>query len=331
MPSSYTPTLRLTQPATGELDGTWGDVVNQQITAMIEQAITGKATVAMADASQTLTTVNGATDQARCMMVECTGALTADRNVVCPAVTKMYIVNNLTSGGHNIVFKTSGGTGVTIPPSGVYIVYCDATNVVATNISVALTAIVLATPRAIYGNNFDGSAALGQIIASAYGGTGNGFAKFTGPSTSEKTFTLPNANASLAILGANTFTDEQSFLNTDWTVVAKGSISNATVTFTVSAGMKQSYTATGSTVTIATAGWPTTGHLGELLIEATNAGLYTHSWPTINWIKPDGTTTTSIATYLAANGTRTALQSAGVDYIALWSSDSGTTIYGKLV
>ena len=43
------------------------------------------------------------------------------------------------------------------------------------------------------------------ILASSAGGTGNGFTKFTGPTTSEKTFTLPDANASLATLGANTF------------------------------------------------------------------------------------------------------------------------------
>ena len=55
----------------------------------------------------------------------------------------------------------------------------------------------LTTPRAIYGNNFDGSAALTQIIASTYGGTGNGFTKFSGPTTAEKTFTLPNASATI--------------------------------------------------------------------------------------------------------------------------------------
>ncbi|MGA9774020.1 MAG: right-handed parallel beta-helix repeat-containing protein [Blastocatellia bacterium] len=37
----------------------------------------------------------------------------------------------------------------------------------------------------------------GTIIASTYGGTGNGFTKFTGPTTSEKTFTLPNAPATI--------------------------------------------------------------------------------------------------------------------------------------
>lgn len=59
------------------------------------------------------------------------------------------------------------------------------------------SAASLTTARAIYGNNFDGSAALTQIVASAYGGTGNGFSKFSGPATSEKTFTLPNASATV--------------------------------------------------------------------------------------------------------------------------------------
>jgi hypothetical protein len=76
------------------------------------------------------------------------------------------------------------------------------------------SAAKLTTARAIYGNDFDGSAALTQIIASTYGGTGNGFTKFTGPATSEKTFTLPNANATLArtdagqtFTGVNTMVD----------------------------------------------------------------------------------------------------------------------------
>lgn len=59
------------------------------------------------------------------------------------------------------------------------------------------SAATLTTPRAIYGNNFDGSAALTQIIASTYGGTGNGFTTFSGPATTNKTFTLPNADATI--------------------------------------------------------------------------------------------------------------------------------------
>lgn len=76
------------------------------------------------------------------------------------------------------------------------------------------TATALATARAIYGNNFDGTAALSQIITSVYGGTGNGFAKFAGPATSEKTFTLPNASDTVGCLGqAQSWSAAQTFVN----------------------------------------------------------------------------------------------------------------------
>ena len=53
----------------------------------------------------------------------------------------------------------------------------------------------LTTPRNIHGGSFNGSADVTNIINSNFGGTGNGFTKFTGPNTTEKTLTLPNANA----------------------------------------------------------------------------------------------------------------------------------------
>lgn len=59
------------------------------------------------------------------------------------------------------------------------------------------SAATLLTPRLVYGNSFDGSAALASVIASTFGGTGNGFTRFAGPATTEKTFTLPNASATI--------------------------------------------------------------------------------------------------------------------------------------
>jgi hypothetical protein len=53
----------------------------------------------------------------------------------------------------------------------------------------------LTTARTIYGNSFDGSANVTGVIAANFGGTGNGFTKFTGASGSEKTYTLPNVDA----------------------------------------------------------------------------------------------------------------------------------------
>lgn len=130
MPSSYTPSLRLVLPVTGELFGTWGDVTNQGLTSLADSAIAGTAAVSMSDDNYTLTTANGAADQARQMFVTLTGTLTAPRNVVCPSSSKLYFVTNNTTGGFPIVFKTGGGTGITVPSGARIALYCNGTNVV---------------------------------------------------------------------------------------------------------------------------------------------------------------------------------------------------------
>jgi hypothetical protein len=143
-----------------------------------------------------------------------------------------------------------------------------------------------------------------------------------------------------ASLGANTFTDAQilsdkpltqaMIKDCGYTMLDKGSSGTTTQTFDYTAGSHQKVIATGNH-TIALSNFPPTGNLGELLIEYVNAGLYALTFPTINWIMPSGVTTTSLATYLAANTGRVALQSSGTDFILLWSRDAGTTVYGKLV
>ena len=129
MPSSYTANLKLTLPVSGELTGTWGDTVNTGITALLDSAVAGTAAVAMTDANYTLTTVDGAADEARQMFIVLTGTLTDARNVICPASSKLYFVKNNTTGGFAITFKTSAGTGILVPNGSSVALYCDGTNV----------------------------------------------------------------------------------------------------------------------------------------------------------------------------------------------------------
>lgn len=129
MTSSYSSSLRLELMATGDQSGTWGDTTNTNLGTLLEQAITGVLSLAMADANQTLTNLNGASDQARNAVIIATGALTAGRNIVVPAVNKLYLVRNSTTGGFSVTVKTPSGTGIAVIPGTARWVYCDGTNV----------------------------------------------------------------------------------------------------------------------------------------------------------------------------------------------------------
>lgn len=77
--------------------------------------------------------------------------------------------------------------------------------------------------------------------------------------------------------------------------------------------------------TLSITNWPPSGNMGDLLIEGVNLGAATITWPSINWVKSDGTVTTTFS----SNGVT--LQSSGTDFVILWTKDAGTTIYGKVV
>lgn len=131
MPSTYTSSLRLTLQATGENSGSWGSIVNNGVTSLVDSSVAGTATVTHDDtANYTLSTANGATDEARQMFLNITGTLTAARNVVCPTASKLYFLRNNTTGGFAVTLKTSGGTGISVPNGKYAALYCDGTNVV---------------------------------------------------------------------------------------------------------------------------------------------------------------------------------------------------------
>lgn len=130
MASTYSPSLRLELMATGDQSGTWGDTTNTNLGTLLEQAITGVLSVTQGDAELTLTSLDGASDQARNMVVNLTGAMTGPQNVVVPAANKVYLIKNSTTGGFAVTVKTSAGSGVTVPATTARWVYCDGTNVV---------------------------------------------------------------------------------------------------------------------------------------------------------------------------------------------------------
>jgi len=132
MTTQYSPILKLALPVQGELSGTWGDVVNDNITSMVEQAIAGRAVInTWTTNSHSLTSANGTTSESRCAMLELTDtgtALSGAGTVICPALSKIYIVKN--AAGQNITVKTASGTGILVPDGRTTFLFCDGTNVV---------------------------------------------------------------------------------------------------------------------------------------------------------------------------------------------------------
>jgi hypothetical protein len=137
------------------------------------------------------------------------------------------------------------------------------------NQSTTGSAATLTTPRAIYGNNFDGSAALTQVIASTFGGTGNGFTKFTGATTSEKTYTLPDASSTIVVQGGALGTPSSGTV-TNLTGTASININGTVGATTASSGAFTTLSATGvTTVQAGTAALPAITTSGD-----TNTGIF---------------------------------------------------------
>lgn len=176
MTTSYTPILKLALPVTGELVGTWGDIVNNSITSMVEEAVAGLATIniwAGSPPTNTLTVVDGAASTSRCAILECSGTPGAAAFVVCPTQTKFYIVSNSVAGGYDVTLKTAAGTGIVIPNGKAMLLYCDGTNVVE-------------------------GASYVETAGGLKSNTSSGVAQITGPSAgSTRTYTFPDADATV--------------------------------------------------------------------------------------------------------------------------------------
>ena len=132
MATQFSTLLKLALPVQGELAGTWGDLVNNSVTSMIEEAIAGSKTInTWSTNSATLSTADGATAESRAAILNLTDtgtSLSGAATVICPALTKTFIVKNGTA--QTVTIKTASGTGVAIPSGSTGHVYCDGTNVV---------------------------------------------------------------------------------------------------------------------------------------------------------------------------------------------------------
>jgi hypothetical protein len=198
-----------TTPANGALDiGNGTGFTRTTLTAGTNVTITnaaGAITINSSNPGGTVTAVS---------VASANGFAGTSSGGATPALTLSTTISGVLKGNGTAISAATSGTDYSAGTSGLTTgILKSTTTTGALSIAVAAdfptlnqnttgSAATLTTPRAIYGNNFDGSAALTQIIASTYGGTGNGFTKFSGATTAEKTYSLPDASTTILTTNA---------------------------------------------------------------------------------------------------------------------------------
>lgn len=128
MASTYSD-LKIELISTGEQSGTWGTTTNTNLGTAIEEAITGTEDVTFAGIDVTLTfTDTNTTQAARNLRLNLTGSSSGPRNLVVPAIEKIYIINNGLADA--VTVKNATGTGIAVPAGKTMYVYNTSSNVV---------------------------------------------------------------------------------------------------------------------------------------------------------------------------------------------------------
>jgi hypothetical protein len=128
MASTFSP-LKIELMATGEKNNTWGDITNTNLGTALEEAITGTADVTFASGSVTIAlTDTNASQTARNLRLNLTGTTAGARDLIVPAIEKLYYINNTCA--DTITVKNASGTGIAVPAGKGMVVYNNATNVV---------------------------------------------------------------------------------------------------------------------------------------------------------------------------------------------------------
>ena len=126
--ATYVNNLRLKEIATGAESGTWGTSTNTNLELIGDGLGYGTEQVA-ADSNETFTMADGVADGMRAMYLKFTsaGSLTATRELTLApnTVSKVWIIENATTGGQIITIKQGSGATVNVANGARAFVYTD--------------------------------------------------------------------------------------------------------------------------------------------------------------------------------------------------------------
>jgi hypothetical protein len=174
--ATYVNNLRLKEIATGDESGTWGTSTNTNL-ELIGQGLGYGTKAFAADSNETFTIPDATTDGTRALYLKFTSgvSLTATRTATIGpnTVSKVWMVENATSGSQSIIIKQGSGAEVTIATGEKTWLYTDGIG--------AGAGVVVANPT---------ETGTGTVTSVATSGTVNGITLTGGTITTTGTLTL---------------------------------------------------------------------------------------------------------------------------------------------
>jgi hypothetical protein len=125
--ATYVNDLRLKEIATGDESGTWGTSTNTNLELIAEAFSYGTEAITTNADTHTTTIADGASDPGRALYLKYTGTLDSACTITIGpnTVSKVWIVENGTSGSQDIILSQGSGANITIPAGDTKVVYSD--------------------------------------------------------------------------------------------------------------------------------------------------------------------------------------------------------------
>jgi len=130
--AKITSNLGITLLEDGEANFTWGDIVNDEVITLLEEAATKVTDIDISSVASPYTLDNTAriTNEARATAIELSGVRNTDLTINFPATNRIYLVNALYSGTGTVTL-TSGTDSTTLVAGQTVILFTEGTDVTA--------------------------------------------------------------------------------------------------------------------------------------------------------------------------------------------------------